>query len=79
MLGELSEDWDGPWVQVEGTVEVLDLPATLEPPVDYYRAFSGEHPDCDDYRTAMTRPGSLLRITIHEWGPVAAGGFPPGL
>lgn len=79
VLCELSEDWDGPWVQVEGTVEVLDLPAALEPLVDYYRAISGEHPDWDHYRAAMTRPGSLLRITIVEWGPVAAGGFPPGL
>ena len=76
----LSDDWDGAWVQLEGTVEVLDLPKALEPLVDYYRAISGEHPDWDDYRAAMTRQGkSLLRITIEGWGPVATGGFPPGL
>lgn len=74
----LSDDWDDAWVQVEGTVEVLDLPAALEPLVDYYRAISGEHPDWDDYRAAMTRQGkSLLRITIERWGPIATGGFPP--
>ncbi|MCU1667275.1 MAG: putative Pyridoxamine 5-phosphate oxidase [Blastococcus sp.] len=74
----LSDDWDGPWVQVDGRAEVLDLPEALEPLVDYYRAISGEHPDWDDYRAAMTRQGkSLLRVTVSGWGPIATGGFPP--
>lgn len=74
----LSDDFDGPWVQVDGEAEVLDLPEALEPLVDYYRAISGEHPDWDDYRAAMVRQGkSLLRITVTGWGPVATGGFPP--
>ena len=49
----LSDDFDGPWVQVDGDAEVLDLPEALEPLVDYYRAISGEHPDWDEYRAAM--------------------------
>ena len=74
----LSDDWDGPWVQVDGTAEVLDLPEALEPLVDYFRSISGEHPDWDEYRAAMARQGkSLLRITPDRWGPVATGGFPP--
>jgi PPOX class probable F420-dependent enzyme len=74
----LSDDWDGPWVQVDGRAEVLDLPDALEPLVDYYRAISGEHPDWNEYRAAMTRQGkSLLRVTVTEWGPIATGGFPP--
>jgi PPOX class probable F420-dependent enzyme len=74
----LSDDWDGPWVQLDGRAEVLDLPEALEPLVDYFRAISGEHPDWDEYRAAMTRQGkSLLRITVERWGPVATGGFPP--
>jgi PPOX class probable F420-dependent enzyme len=74
----LSSDWDGPWVQVDGEAEVLDPPEALEPLVEYYRSISGEHPDWDEYRAAMTRQGkSLLRITITGWGPVATGGFPP--
>jgi PPOX class probable F420-dependent enzyme len=73
----LSPDWDGPWVQVDGEAEVLDLPEALEPLVEYYRSISGEHPDWDEYRAAMARQGkSLLRITVARWGPVAAGGFP---
>lgn len=76
----LSDEWNGPWVQVDGTVEVLDLPAALEPLVDYYRSISGEHPDWDEYRQAMQKQGkSLLRITIDRWGPIATGGFPPRL
>jgi len=74
----LSDDWDGPWVQVDGVAEVLDLPDALEPLVEYFRSISGEHPDWDEYRAAMTRQGkSLLRITPTGWGPVATGGFPP--
>ena len=76
----LSDDWDGPWVQVDGRAEVLDLPEALEPLVDYYRAISGEHPDWDEYRAAMARQGkSLLRVTLTGWGPIATGGFPASL
>lgn len=76
----LSDEWNGPWVQVDGAAEVLDLPEALEPLVEYYRCISGEHPDWDEYREAMRRQGkSLLRITIESWGPVATGGFPARL
>jgi PPOX class probable F420-dependent enzyme len=74
----LSPDWNDAWVQVDGQAEVLDLPEALEPLVEYYRSISGEHPDWDEYRAAMTRQGKvLLRITITGWGPIATGGFPP--
>jgi PPOX class probable F420-dependent enzyme len=73
----LSEEWDGPYVQLDGETEVLDLPEALEPLVEYYRSISGEHPDWDEYRAAMTRQGkSLMRITVTGWGPIATGGFP---
>ncbi|SCF41122.1 PPOX class probable F420-dependent enzyme [Micromonospora purpureochromogenes] len=76
----LSDDWDGPWVQVDGTAEVLDLPDALEPLVEYFRSISGEHPDWDEYRQAMVRQGkSLIRVTIDSWGPIATGGFPARL
>lgn len=74
----LSADWNGAWVQVDGAAQVLDLPDALEPLVDYYRSISGEHPDWDEYRAAMTRQGKcLIRITVTGWGPIAEGGFPP--
>jgi PPOX class probable F420-dependent enzyme len=76
----LSEDFNGEWVQVDGTAEVLDLPEALEPLVDYFRSISGEHPDWDEYRQAMRDQGkSLIRITPTRWGPVATGGFPARL
>jgi PPOX class probable F420-dependent enzyme len=76
----LSEDWNGPWVQVDGTAEILDLPDALEPLVEYFRSISGEHPDWDEYRQAMRDQGKcLIRITPARWGPVATGGFPAHL
>ena len=74
----LSDDFDGAWVQVDGTAEVLDVPDAVEGLVDYFRCISGEHPDWTEYREAMLRQGkSLLRITPTRWSPVATGGFPP--
>jgi PPOX class probable F420-dependent enzyme len=76
----LSDEWNGPWVQVDGRAEVLDLPEALEPLVEYFRVISGEHPDWDEYRRAMRDQGkSLVRITPTRWGPVATGGFPARL
>jgi PPOX class probable F420-dependent enzyme len=76
----LSDDWNGPWVQVDGTCEVLDIPEALDGFVEYFRNISGDHPDWDEYRQAMVDQGkSLLRITPTRWGPVATGGFPARL
>lgn len=76
----LSDDFDGPWVQVEGPAELLTLPAALDPLVEYFRSISGEHPDWDEYRAAMTEQGkALIRITPQRWGPIATGGFPARL
>ena len=76
----LSDDFDGPWVQLDGRAEVVDLPAAIEPLVGYYRSIAGEHPDFDEYRRAMREQGKcLIRLTIETWGPIATGGFPPEL
>ena len=73
----LSDEWNGPWVQVDGTAEVIDLPDALEPLEAYYRSIAGEHPDWAEYREAMVRQGKcLVRLTIERWGPIATGGFP---
>ncbi len=75
-----SEDWSAEYVQVDGHAEVLDLPEALEPLVDYYRSIAGEHPDWETYRAAMRRQGKcLIRLDIERWGPIATGGFPPGI
>ncbi|MGW5648475.1 PPOX class F420-dependent oxidoreductase [Saccharopolyspora sp. NPDC003752] len=76
----LSDEWNGPYVQVDGRAEVLDMPDALDGLVEYFRCISGEHPDWAEYREAMARQGkSLIRIHIERWGPIATGGFPPRL
>ena len=68
------EAFTGPWVQIEGTAEVVTLPEAMEPLVDYYRRLAGEHPDWDDYRRAMTADRrALIRITIARAGPDRQG------
>jgi PPOX class probable F420-dependent enzyme len=76
----VSDDWDDPWVQVDGTAEVVDAADDVEPFVEYFRNIAGEHSDWDEYRQAMRDQGkSLIRVTPTGWGPVATGGFPPEL
>ena len=76
----LSEEFNGPWVHVDGDAELITLPDAVEPLVDYFRAISGEHPDWAEYRQAMVDQGkALIRITPTRWGPVATGGFPARL
>lgn len=76
----LSDEFNGPWVQVDGRAEVLHMPQAGDGLVAYYRANAGEHPDWDEYREAMAvQDKSLVRITIERWGPIATGGFPPGV
>jgi PPOX class probable F420-dependent enzyme len=73
----VSDGFADPWVQVDGTAEVLDMPEAEDGLVEYFRCISGEHPDWEDYRAAMRAQGkSLIRITPERWGPVATGGFP---
>jgi PPOX class probable F420-dependent enzyme len=75
-----SDDWNDPYLQLDGTAEVLDMPEAEDALVEYFRCISGEHPDWDEYRAAMRRQGkSLIRITVQRWGPIATGGFPPEL
>jgi PPOX class probable F420-dependent enzyme len=69
-----TDGFFGEWVQVEGPVEVIHLPDAMEPLVEYYRDISGEHPDWDDYRSAMERDRRVLvRMTIERAGPRVSG------
>jgi PPOX class probable F420-dependent enzyme len=76
----LSDEWNDPWVQIDGTAEVIDVPDSVEPLVEYFRVIAGEHPDWGEYRAAMVRQGkSLIRVSPQRWGPIATGGFPARL
>ena len=53
------------WVVVEGTAELTPPAAdphdaTVDELVEYYRAINGEHPDWDEYRTAMVAERRLV-------------------
>lgn len=64
----------GTWVQAEGTATIVSLPEAMEGLVRYYRLVAGEHPDWDDYRSAMKRERRvLLRIRIERVGPTRQG------
>lgn len=70
----LPDSFFGEWIQVEGTVTVLDLPAAMEPLVEYYRGISGEHPDWEEYRATMEKEERvLLVITPSRAGPDVSG------
>jgi PPOX class probable F420-dependent enzyme len=70
----MSDDFYGPWVQVDGTATVIRLPEAMELLVDYYRRAAGEHPDWDDYRRAMERDRRvMIRIDVERAGPNRAG------
>jgi PPOX class probable F420-dependent enzyme len=64
----------GPWVQIDGDVEIVSLPEAMDSLIDYYRSVSGEHPDWDDYRAAMERDQRcIIRITPRRAGPNVSG------
>jgi PPOX class probable F420-dependent enzyme len=70
----MNDGFYGAWVQVDGTAEIVSLPAAMDGLVEYYRQLSGEHPDWDDYRAAMQREQRvLIRITPERAGPNISG------
>ncbi|MET4427115.1 MULTISPECIES: PPOX class F420-dependent oxidoreductase [unclassified Mycolicibacterium] len=74
----LSDEFNGPYVQVDGDAEVINVPEAVDGLVEYFRAVAGEHSDWDEYRQAMVVQGKcLIRVTPTRWGPIATGGFPP--
>ena len=70
----LNDRFFGDWAQLSGDVEVVILPEAMEALVEYYRSISGEHPDWDEYRTAMIKQRRcLIRITPTKAGPTVFG------
>jgi len=66
--------WGGRWVQVEGPVTLEHLPEAMDALIRYYRSVSGEHPDWDDYRRAMTEERRVIvRLRVERAGPQREG------
>lgn len=58
------------WVQVDGRAEVVPLPDAMDGLVELYRTVAGEHPDWDEFRSAMEEQRRvLLRVTVERVGP----------
>lgn len=69
-----SEVFYGPWIQIDGTAEVVSLPDAMEPLVDYYRTVSGEHPNWAEYRAAMEHDQRVIvRVELTRAGPNVSG------
>ncbi|HEX3604570.1 MAG TPA: PPOX class F420-dependent oxidoreductase [Candidatus Dormibacteraeota bacterium] len=70
----LNDGFFGGWAVVEGPARIVSLPEAMDELVDYYRTSFGEHPDWDEYRTAMVREKRvMLHITPERAGPTKQG------
>jgi PPOX class probable F420-dependent enzyme len=66
----MTDAFYGEWIYVDATCEVVHLPEAMDLLVEYFRQVSGEHPDWDEYRAAMTKEQRVvLRFTITRAGP----------
>jgi PPOX class probable F420-dependent enzyme len=69
-----SDNFFGEWIQIDGAADLISMPDAMERLVDYYRRISGEHPDWDEYRSAMNEQKRLIiRISIDKVGPSRQG------
>jgi len=69
-----SDSFFGEWIQIDGAADLISMPDAMERLVDYYRRISGEHPDWDEYRSAMKEQKRLIiRISIDKVGPTREG------
>ena len=76
----MGEEFNSEWVQVDGHIEVLDLPAALDGLCEYFQVISGDHSDWEEYRSAMVKQGKvLLELSVKRWSPISQGGIPARL
>jgi PPOX class probable F420-dependent enzyme len=69
-----SDTFYGKWIQIDGAADLISMPDAMERLIDYYRRISGEHPDWDEYRSAMQEQKRLIiRISIDKVGPTREG------
>lgn len=68
------DKWLGRWVQLQCRAEIVSLPDAMDLLVAYYRTLSGEHPDWDDYRRAMTNDQRcIVKFEVEAAGPDIQG------
>jgi PPOX class probable F420-dependent enzyme len=71
----MNDQFYGEWAYVDATCAVVHLPEAMDLLVGYYRQVRGEeHPDWDEYRTAMkTERRVILRFAVQRAGPTVHG------
>ena len=68
------DKWLGRWVQLQCRSDIVSLPDAMDLLGNYYRTLSGEHPDWDDYRRAMTEDQRcIVKFEIEAAGPDIQG------
>lgn len=73
-LAVLDDGFFGEWAQVEGDVEIVDLPEALEHLRALYRQVAGEHPDWAEFDEAMRREKRVaVRVRLDRAGPIVSG------
>jgi Pyridoxamine 5'-phosphate oxidase len=55
----LSDDWSGPWVQIDGDAKVLHMPEAADGLVDSFHARSEQVADPDHPNSLGSRPGDF--------------------
>lgn len=70
VLCAFTDGFFGRWVKIGGRAEIVPLPDAMPGLEDLYRQVAGEHPDWDDYRSAMERERRvIIAITPDYAGP----------
>lgn len=73
-LCAFTDDFFGPWVQVDGRATIISLPEAMDLLVAYYRMVAGEHQNWDEYRSAMQRDRRcIIAIDADRAGPDRSG------
>ena len=68
------DKWLGRWVHLQCRADIVSLPDAMDLLINYYRTLSGEHPDWDDYRRAMTEDQRcMVKFEIEAAGPDIQG------
>ena len=57
-----TDGFFGPWAQIDGTAELVPMPAALEGLKALYRQVAGEHPDWAEYEEAMAKDRRVLLL-----------------
>jgi hypothetical protein len=72
-LCSISDGWSGPWMTIDGTVEVLRLPHALDRLRDFFAMRDGAIASEEEFRATMEREQRvLLEFAVERSTPLPA-------